>query len=68
MTSAYEAEEGRKFDMGFRSTGGGSTLSEIAYDSPVTISLIMSARKLLEGGYGTDYETLRKTAIRKHLV
>ncbi len=68
MTSAYETESGRRFNMGFRSTGGGSTLLETAYDSPVTISLIMSARKLLEGGYGTDYETLRKAAIRKHLV
>ena len=52
MTSEYEKECGLKFDMGFRSTGGGSTLLETAYDSPVTISLIMSAGKLLEGGYG----------------
>jgi len=67
MTSAYEKESGRKFDMGFRSTGGGSTLLETAYDSPVTISLIMSARKLLEGGYGIPYETLRKAVIRRQL-
>ena len=68
MTSAYEKESGRKFDMGFRSTGGGSTLLETAYDSPVTISLIMSARRLLEGGYGAEYETLRKSVIRKQLA
>ena len=67
MTSAYEKECGLKFDMGFRSTGGGSTLLETAYDSPVTISLIMSARKLLEGGYGIPYETLRKAVIRRQL-
>ncbi|OGW52616.1 MAG: hypothetical protein A2Z60_03035 [Nitrospirae bacterium RIFCSPLOWO2_02_42_7] len=67
MTSAYEEESNRKFDMGFRSTGGGSTLLEIAYDSPVTISLIMSARRLLEGGYGPQYESLRNAAIRKQL-
>jgi len=65
MTSAYEKECGLGFDMGFRSTGGGSTLLETAYDSPVTISLIMSARKLLEGGYGIPYETLRKAVIRR---
>src|SRR4030066_207443 len=65
MTSAYEKECGLGFDMGFRSTGGGSTLLETAYDSPVTISLIMSARKLLEGGYGITYETLRKAVIRR---
>ncbi|HZX48199.1 MAG TPA: phosphoglycerate kinase [Nitrospirota bacterium] len=65
MTSAYEKECGLIFDMGFRSTGGGSTLLETAYDSPVTISLIMSARKLLEGGYGITYETLRKAVIRR---
>ena len=65
MTSAYEKECGLKLDMGFRSTGGGSTLLETAYDSPVTISLIMSARKLLEGGYGIPYETLRKAVIRR---
>ncbi len=65
MTSAYEKECGLKFDMGFRSTGGGSTLLETAYDSPVTISLIMSARKLMEGGYGTPYEILRKAVIRR---
>ena len=68
MTSAFEAGSGRKFDLGFRSTGGGSTLLETAYDSPVTISLIMSSRRLLEGGYGPGYETLRKAAIRRHLV
>ena len=68
MTSACEAEKNRKLDLGFRSTGGGSTLLEIAYDSPVTISLIMSSRRLLEGGYGPGYETLRKAAIRRHLV
>lgn len=67
MTSAYEKECGLKLDMGFRSTGGGSTLLETAYDSPVTISLIMSARKLLEGGYGMPYETLRKAVIRRQL-
>jgi len=54
--------------MGFRSTGGGSTLLETAYDSPVTVSLIMSARRLLEGGYGAEYETLRKSVIRKQLA
>jgi len=68
VTSAYEKESNRKFDLGFRSTGGGSTLLEIAYDSPVTISLIMSARRLLEGGYGAPYETLRKAAIRRQLT
>ncbi len=67
MTSAYEKECGLNLDMGFRSTGGGSTLLETAYDSPVTISLIMSARKLLEGGYGIPYETLRKAVIRRQL-
>ncbi|MCC7201776.1 MAG: phosphoglycerate kinase [Nitrospirae bacterium] len=67
MISAYERESGLGLDMGFRSTGGGSTLLETAYDSPVTISLIMSARKLLEGGYGMPYETLRKAVIRRQL-
>lgn len=67
ITSAYEKESQRTLDLGFRSTGGGSTLQEIAYDSPVTISLIMSARRLLEGGYGTQYEALRRAAIRRQL-
>ncbi|MBI5192914.1 MAG: phosphoglycerate kinase [Nitrospirae bacterium] len=65
MTSSYEEGSGRKLNMGFRSTGGGSTLLETAYDSPVTISLIMSSRKLLEGGYGLKYEDLRKSVIKK---
>lgn len=67
VTSSFEEVSGRKLDMGFRSTGGGSTLLETAFDSPVTISLIMSARKLLEGGYGFKYEELRKAVIKKQL-
>lgn len=68
MTSSFENDCGRKLDMGFRSTGGGSTLLETAYDSPVTISLIMSSRKLLEGGYGLKYEELRKAVIKKQFA
>ncbi len=68
VTSSYEEASRRKLDMGFRSTGGGSTLLETAFDSPVTISLIMSSRKLLEGGYGLQYEELRKAVIKKQLA
>jgi hypothetical protein len=68
VTSSYEEMSMRILDMGFRSTGGGSTLLETAFDSPVTISLMMSSRKLLEGGYGLRYEDLRKAAIKKQLV
>lgn len=68
MISSFENDCGRKLDLGFRSTGGGSTLLETAYDSPVTISLIMSSRKLLEGGYGLKYEELRKAVIKRQFA
>lgn len=65
VVSAYEHDTGKSFDVGFRSTGGGSTLLEVAHDSPTTISLMMSRRRLIEGGYGPKYEGLRKDAIQK---
>lgn len=65
VLSAYESFLKRKLNTGHRSTGGGSTLLETAFDSPTAISLMMSRRKLLEGNYGPGYEDLRNSAIKQ---
>src|SRR3989338_4103035 len=53
VTNAYEAElralnPGATLNVGHRSTGGGSTLEEIAFESPVALSLMFSLQKLLQ--------------------
>lgn len=69
MINAYEREIRKNdpnlgFNVGHRSTGGGATLLETHANSPVAKSLIMSHRKLLEGGYGPKFEYLRTPAIK----
>ena len=68
MVSDYEKEKVELFDLGFKSTGGGATLSETVLDSPATVCLSMSFQKLIRGGYDPKFRYLRDAVSISYLL